>query len=64
MMKDINDRDVQLGDIILIPLPGEPLVTKGFEQQICEKWTVVPALRDQEGKLIAYSDEMGYLLEV
>jgi hypothetical protein len=58
-MKDLNGKQVNIGDTVLIPIDGEHM----YEEQICLEYTVIPALLSREGEITPYIQDNVYLLE-
>lgn len=56
-MKDARGREFKIGDQVSIPLDGEEFQ----DDQVCETFEVVLALKHKDGRMIAPINEMGYI---
>ncbi len=62
-MKDMNGKEVNIWDTVLIPIESEGVYNYSVKDEICEKFMVVPALLDGNGNLHKYVQDNVSLLE-
>lgn len=56
-MQDARGKTFKIGDKVSVPIDGEEM----YEEQICETYEVVMALRHEDGRMIYPINEIGFI---